>query len=212
MSECLPWAVLFVGALLYFLLAPLVLGRTLLRRFDGDLFTPTYWQSIEQVLPFYRYRRAMMYLGMLGWTRFARHRFPGYDFRRKSSPGLRLASWLYNGAAAIGIFVAAYNAVVGLPCNAPPDVASRAEDCRICRDTSGRRSVKPVFYDECSRLGPSSFHRTTRAPIFAALSTRFPTFSPRSPISGWSSSRTAVATKRWTSSPGFRPDIPVTRS
>lgn len=116
MDSCALFAIPFLGGLVYFLLAPWVLKRALLGRYDRELFTPTYWQSIEEVLPFYRYRRAMLYLGVLGWPRLARRRFPGYDFGPKATPLLRGASWLYWAAAGVTSAIAFYNFVFGLPC------------------------------------------------------------------------------------------------
>jgi hypothetical protein len=116
MPFCAQVGAVFLVATTYFLLAPLVLGRLLRARFDGELFTPAYWASVEEVFPFYRYRRAMLYLGVLGWPVLARRRFPGYDFAPKSNPALRLASWLYTGIGALALVAAAYELVVGLRC------------------------------------------------------------------------------------------------
>lgn len=116
MSACVIVAIALFVAAFYFLLTPLILRRTLLHRFDGDLFRTEHWQSVEELFPLYRYRRAMIYLGVLGWPGLARRRFPGYDFRPKSTPMLRLLSRLYLSAGALGLLFALYQAVVGFRC------------------------------------------------------------------------------------------------
>lgn len=116
MPICAVFGAVFLGSMLYFLLAPLFLRRALLERFDRDLFTTAYWQSIEEVLPFYGYRRAMIYLGALGFPVIARRRFPGYDFDPRSTPGLRLASWIYVAILIGSLTLAAYEFVIGVKC------------------------------------------------------------------------------------------------
>ena len=77
--ELLPSA--FIG-LMILSGVPLFFGASIRRIFDGELLNETYWRSdVEKTMPFYKHRRAGVYLAALGSRNLSRRRFPGADLR-----------------------------------------------------------------------------------------------------------------------------------
>lgn len=67
-------------AVIFYLVFPLAMTRTLTRRFDGRLFSGQYWASAEEYLPFYGFRRSLIYAMAIAIPWVARRVFPGFDF------------------------------------------------------------------------------------------------------------------------------------
>jgi len=90
-------------AAFYYVFFPLVVARTLTSRFDGKIFTGQYWAKEEEYLPFYRYRRSLMYLMAIAIPCAARRKFPGFDFRPHVGPAMVFAARFHVFAIAYAI-------------------------------------------------------------------------------------------------------------
>ncbi len=75
-------------AAFYYLLFPLAMARTLTKRFDGVLYSGQFWAPQEEYLPFYGYRRTLVYSMAIAIPWAARRKFPGFDFAPHVSPML----------------------------------------------------------------------------------------------------------------------------